>query len=190
MNSNELINTVSNLVEEQCRKESNVFGYEIWTYHIKIVVKYAKLLAEELGANIEVVELAALLHDYASIKDKVMYEKHHIYGAIEGEKILEKLNYSKEKINMVKECIMSHRGSLDIKRITKEEICIASADAMAHIDQIPSLLHLAYCKKGMNVDEGAVWVNAKIERSWNKLCPEAKEIIREKYESGKNILLG
>ncbi len=186
----EIIRNVSNLVQDQCKKESNIFGYEIWTHHIIVVVKYAKLLAKKLEADIEIVEISALLHDYASIKDKSMYDEHHIYGAIEAEQILNKLDYPKEKINMIKECIISHRGSLNIKRVTKEEICIASADAMAHIDQIPSLLHLAYCKRKMSVDEGAIWVSDKIERSWNKLCLEAKEIIREKYVSGKSTLIG
>jgi uncharacterized protein len=190
MGKEELIGNVSNLVQKQCKKESNIFGYEIWSHHVTVVVKYAKLLAKKLEADIEIVEISALLHDYASIKDKNMYDKHHIYGAIEAEQILKKLDYPKEKINMVKECIMSHRGSLNIKRVTKEEICVASADAMAHIDQIPSLLHLAYCKRKMGVDEGAIWVSNKIERSWNKLCLEAKEIIKEKYISGKSILLG
>jgi uncharacterized protein len=59
---------------------------------------------------------------------------------------------------------------------------------MAHIDQVPSLLHLVYYKRKMDVSEGANWVSAKIERSWNKLCPEAKEIIKEKYESAQIIL--
>lgn len=48
------------------------------------VVKYSKVLAKTLGANEELVEIAALLHDYASVKDKNMYAKHHIYGAIEA----------------------------------------------------------------------------------------------------------
>ncbi|HEY5560423.1 MAG TPA: hypothetical protein VIK72_01470 [Clostridiaceae bacterium] len=59
---------------------------------------------------------------------------------------------------------------------------------MAHIDQVPSLLHLAYYKRKMGVSEGVKWVSEKLERSWNKLCPEAKEIIKSKYESAKIVL--
>jgi uncharacterized protein len=40
----------------------------------------------------------------------------------------------------------------------------------------------------MGVREGADWVSEKLERSWNKLCPEAKEIIKGKYESAKAVL--
>lgn len=61
---------------------------------------------------------------------------------------------------------------------------------MAHIDQVPSLLHLAYHNRSMDVKEGAEWVSRKIERSWNKLCPEAKDIMKKKYESAKVVLEG
>jgi len=188
LNSEELIQTISDIVEEESKKDTNVFGYEGWTYHVTTVVKYAKLLAEKLGADKEIVEIAALLHDYAGVKDSSMYKEHHLYGAIEAEKILKGFNYPEERINRIKECIIQHRGSVPLERTTKESICIASADAMAHIDQIPSLLHLVYFKRQMDVTEGAKWVSEKIERSWNKLCPEAKEIIKDKYESAQVIL--
>ncbi|MEG1256729.1 HD domain-containing protein [Clostridium sp.] len=188
MKSTELINTISTIVEEQCKSNDNVFGYGIWTCHIISVVKYAKVLAKRLGANEEIVEMAALLHDYASIKDKNMYEEHHIYGAIEAEKILRKLECPEEKIGIIKDCIICHRGSVRKEQKTKEAVCVASADAMAHIDQVPSLLHLAYHNRNMNIKEGADWVSRKIERSWIKLCPEAKEIMKEKYESAKMVL--
>lgn len=190
VNRAELINTISTIVEGQCKNENNTFGYEIWTCHIVSVVKYAKALAKQLGANEELVEIAALLHDYASIKDKGMYEEHHMYGAIEAQKLLQGLNYPQEKIDIIKDCIICHRGSVKRIQKTKEAICVASADAMAHIDQIPSLLHLAYHNRKMNVQDGSDWVSRKIERSFNKLCPEAKEIMKEKYESAKVILGG
>jgi uncharacterized protein len=188
LNSVERTKFISNLVEEQCKLESNIFGYEIWVYHIVIVVKHALLLAETLGADKEVVEIAALLHDYASIKDKSMYEEHHIFGAIEAEKVLKELNYPEDKIERVKECIIQHRGSVNLEKTTKESLCIASADAMAHIDQVTSLLHLAYCKKKLGVSDGANWVRGKIERSWNKLCPEARDIIKPKYDCIRLVL--
>ena len=188
MNSEELIQSISNIVEEQSKKDTNVYGYEGWTCHVITVVKYAKLLADILGADKEIVEIAALLHDYASIKDSSMRNEHHIYGAIEAEKILKGFNYPEERISKIKDCIIQHRGSVPLERTTKESICIASADAMAHIDQVPSLLHLVYYKRKMEVSEGANWVSEKIERSWNKLCPEGKEIIKDKYESAQIVL--
>jgi uncharacterized protein len=188
LNTEELIKSISNIVEEAYKKETNVFGYGGWTNHVTSVVKYAKLMAETLGADSEIVEIAALLHDYAGVKDSAMYKEHHIHGAVEAERILKEFNYPEEKIKVIKECIVQHRGSVPLERTTKESECLASADAMAHIDQVPSLLHLAYCNKKMGISEGADWVCKKLERSWNKLCPEAKEIIKAKYESAKVVL--
>lgn len=133
-------------------------------------------------------EIAALLHDYAGIKNKDLQEQHHIHGSTEAERILRELSYCEEKIEKVKECIISHRGSMKIEKTSKEAICIADADAMAHIDQIPSLLYLAYCNHQMNIDDGKEWVRKKIERSWNKLSCEAKVIIKEKYDSAQRVL--
>lgn len=42
----------------------------------------------------------------------------------------------------------------------------------------------------MDISEGADRVCKKLERSWKKLCPEAKEIIKDKYESAKVVLKG
>lgn len=188
MNQESLISRITNMVEEQCKSDTNIFGYEGWTDHITVVVKYSKLLAKELNADSEIVEIAALLHDYASVLDKELYSEHHIHGAIEAEKILLTYNYPKDKIERVKECIIEHRGSVVLEKTSRESICVASADAMFHIDNMPALLHLAYCNKGMETSEGAKWVRNKIERSWNKLCPEAKKIMKEKYDSVQCLL--
>jgi len=176
------------IVEEACKKETNIFGYGIWTYHIVYVVQYGKLLAEQLGADAEIVELAALLHDYASIKDEALYREHHLHSPLEAERILQELDYPEEKIHAVKQCIASHRASIDAERVTHEAVCLASADAMAHIDQVPSLLYLAFVRFGMSIDEGTAWVREKLARSWQKLCPEAQTIMKDTYEAAQVLL--
>jgi hypothetical protein len=40
----------------------------------------------------------------------------------------------------------------------------------------------------MSVEEGTEWLRNKLERSWNKLTPEAREIIKDKYEANMIIL--
>ncbi|MTI48937.1 HD domain-containing protein [Sporosalibacterium faouarense] len=184
----DIIEFIKNEVEEKCLGDNNVFGYGIWTHHIVSVVKNAKILANEIGANVEIVEIASLLHDYAGIKDYSKHAEHHIYGAKEAEMILGRLNYPKDKIEKVKDCILSHRGSIQIDKKSKEAICVANADAIAHIENVPSLLYFAYCKKGLEIDEGTEWVSKKIKRSWDKLSNEGKIFIRDKYESVQNTL--
>jgi HD superfamily phosphodiesterase len=188
MFNKELIKEISQIVEEECKKETNVFGYGIWSNHIVSVVKYSKQLAKLLDADEEIVEIAALLHDYAGIKDSSLCEEHHIQGAVKAEEILSRYDYPIAKINMVKHCIVSHRGSVTEKRFTKEAECVASADAMAHISEVPSLLYLSYNRKGMTIEEGSKWVMEKLDRSWMKLCPEARGIVKDYYESAKRVL--
>jgi uncharacterized protein len=181
--------SVSGIVEDACKKETNYFGYGIWTHHILPVVKYSKLMAKKIGANEEIVEIAALLHDYASVKDHELYEDHHIHGAELAEEILKKLNYPQENIGQVKHCILSHRGSKVSQKLTKEALCVADADAMAHFDSIASLFYLAFFSHKMTIDEANSWLMKKLDRSFNKLSPQAKEIIHNKYEASK-LLLG
>ncbi len=87
-NFEDIISKISNLVETACKAKTNIFGYGIWSHHIVLVVKFSKILAEKLNADLQVVEIAALLHDYASIKNKDYYKDHHIHGAKEAETIL------------------------------------------------------------------------------------------------------
>ena len=181
-------NNVAEIVEEACAKESNIFGYGIWTHHIVHVVKNGKRLAPLFNADLEIVEIAALLHDYASIKDSTLYQDHHLHGPIEAENILRRLNYPSEKIEAVKHCIATHRGSVPKERKSVEAECLANADAMTHLEQIPSLLHLAFVQQAMGIDEGTNWVRRKLERSWNKLDPQVQEMMREKHEAALKIL--
>jgi uncharacterized protein len=177
-------------LKEKCFSPSNKFGSNIWEHHMLPVIHYSRLMAKELEADYEIVELGAILHDYASVKDYSLYKEHHIHGAEEAEVLLLRYDYPKEKIDHVKNCIYEHRGSVKVRQMTKESVCVASGDAMSHIANVPSLLHLAYTTKGMSIEQGSRWVKDKIERSWNKLCIEAKEIIRTKYESALETLDG
>ncbi len=183
-----MLSTLRYMVEAACRDEGNRFGYGIWTHHIVWVVDYGQLLAAKLGADPEVVEIAALLHDYASIKGLASNEDHHVAGAHEAERILKGLDYPAAKMHAVVSCILSHRGSVTLARTTPEAICLASADAMAHIRQVPSLLFLTYVQLGMSIDEGTAWVRAKLERSWHKMCPEAQTLIRDRYIAAQSML--
>lgn len=178
--------TIENLVKKECKKHSNIYGYDAWSHHIAFVVKFSKMLAKKLKADREIVELAALLHDFGSIKGD--YENHHISGTKEAEKILKRLNYPQDKIKKIKHCIYAHRASKSIKRNSVEAECVASADAMSHFKDISSLFSLVFVKYKMNIDEGTEYLKGKIERSWKKLNPEAKKIVENQYKAIKIIL--
>lgn len=187
MDAKEIIEHIQNEVHKRATSPENKFGIGVY-YHIESVVKNAKLLAEKYQADKEVVVIAAWLHDIASITDYKLYKEHHIYGAKIAEEILKELNYEEEKINLVKECIKNHRGSINNERLTVEEKCVADADAVSHLDNIPGLLYLAYVERKMDINEGKEFVKSKLKRSFQKLSEESKEIYLEKYNNAMELL--
>jgi putative nucleotidyltransferase with HDIG domain len=177
-----MIEEIKELVHKECIA-SDIWN---WDYHIVAVVDNAKKLAKQLGADEEIVEISAWLHDITRLRGDG--DNHHITGQVVAEEILKKLSYPQEKIDKVKHCIHAHRGNQSIKQETVEAECVASADAMAHFDNIPFLFYVALFKKQRSIEETKIWLRTKLERSWNKLIPEAKEIVRPKYEAAKLIL--
>ena len=174
-------------VRNRAENKNNKFGIGA-LYHIEAVVKNAEILANKYNADKEICIIAAWLHDIASITDYNLYEEHHIHGTKIASEILRKFEYDDNKIELVKACILNHRGSIDNKRLSKEEQIIADADAISHFDSIPSLLYLAYRERNMNIEEGKNFVKSKLERSYRKLSDESKIFYKEKFENVMKIL--
>jgi putative nucleotidyltransferase with HDIG domain len=174
------IKAVKKLVKSANDSTNNKYGNTVWKYHLELVAKYGLALAKKLKADAEVVELAAYLHDYASLLDINNAARHHLVGAELAEKILADLKLPREKINAVKECILAHRGSVQRKKRTLEAKILASADAMSHFYYIPDMFYLTYGVHRLKSDEGAVWLKAKLQRSWHKIVlPEGREMIKK-----------
>jgi putative nucleotidyltransferase with HDIG domain len=167
---------------------ANKYGPSVWKYHLEVVAAYALKLAKKLGADREVVELAAYLHDYAALLSSKNDKNHHVLGAKEARKMLLALGYSKEKTEMVAECVLCHRGSVPLKRRTAEARIIASADAMSHFRYLPDMFYLAYNRHGLETDEGAAWLWGKLNRSWAKIMPEGRKIIKKDRDLFLKIL--
>jgi uncharacterized protein len=177
--------TVRAHVKEEHDKIDNIYqgAYE---EHFVPVVKFAKELAQLRGADEEVVEVAAWLHDIGSLHgDK---ENHHTYGRDYAQMYLEKLGYPQEKIEMVKHAIFAHRGSRSIARESVEAECVADADAMSHIYDVVSLFRLAFKQMQLETDEAIEFVRSKIERSHKKMSDFGKAYIKERYDAAMLIL--
>lgn len=101
---NDIIDFLQNEVKRRCQSSTNLYGMGCY-YHIIAVVKNAEILAKQYGADIEMVIIAAWLHDIASITDYSMYDDHHIHGAKIADEILQEFNYDKDKIKIVQNCI-------------------------------------------------------------------------------------
>ena len=183
---------IEQMIYDEVKKRSmlatNFYGVGAWNHHIKIVYELAKKNAKDYNADEEIVALAALLHDIASVTNKDFTEEHHIIGASMAEELLLKENYPKEKVELIKNCILHHRGSKLMDKNTPEEICVADSDAMAHFYSVPSLLSMVYKEKQLSIDEGAQFVIKKLDRSYNKLSNKGKELIESQYKAAKLLL--
>ena len=175
-------------VKRRCEAPTNAFGIGAWDHHIKIVYELAKKHASDYKADLEIVALAALLHDIASVTNIEYVEEHHIYGAKIAVELLKKENYPQDRIDLIEKCILNHRGSRLHEKTSPEEICIADCDAMAHFYSIPSLFSMVYKEKGLSIDEGSKFVGDKLERSYNKMSEKGKKLVLEQYNSIKKIL--
>ena len=76
--------------------------YDYWENHIKHVVNEAVNLATLYGADKEIVEISALLHDVAQLKKIGPKEGHNVRGAEIAEQMLLKFNYPKDRIEKIK----------------------------------------------------------------------------------------
>lgn len=179
------------LIKEQSEifdKSQNCKIGQTWNYHLLPVIKNACLLADKYGADKDIVEIAALFHDYADLIDFDNRDNHHIIGANLAEEILVKDGYDMDFINRVKLCINNHRASVVREKFSIEEICVADADALSHLDSFVELIcWRAYL--GEDIMSCNNFVKNKIQKSYNKMSKETKEYSKEKYDSIMRVLL-
>src|SRR3989337_3001542 len=135
----DIITQIKFLVIKASQNPKNKFSPEAWENHISLVYEYGIALAEKMKADVSIVKISALLHDYASLIDACFVEDHHIHSSRMAQQILESFNYPPEKIGQIFHCIMTHRGSKILERKTIEAECLASADALSHIINFPSI---------------------------------------------------
>lgn len=176
-----IIEEVRRFVEEECKKPTSKYGYEPYANHFVPVRNYAVMLAKKLGVDSEIVEVAAWMHDVGSI----IYgrENHHITGAEIAERKLKELDYPEDKLELVKKCILNHRGSVNSAKESLEEIIIADADAMSNFDNIGGIFMAAFIYENKGQAEAAKSVRTKLINSYNKLSSDSKSIIQPKYEA-------
>lgn len=191
-------NTITSDVERSIKSEvasryekyKDLTGMDSWNKHVKHVVDHAVKLAATYGADIEITELGALLHDISLASPDCDRDAHHIESAAIAENLLLELDYPKDKIERVKQCILNHRGSKVRPKNSLEEQCVADADALAHFAEIPGLFYHSYVTLGQSEQEGSTWIKSKLERDIAKLSERTREAMKERFEAIINIVFG
>lgn len=151
------------------------------TYHIAPVVRNGVILADRYGASRPIVEIACYIHDITRMTGDE--KNHHISGAKVAEEFLSRFNYPEERIDLIKRCILNHRGNIKKERKTAEERIVATADAMAHIQYPLPLFFTFFGKRHLGIEVGRKQIIEKLERSWAKIYyPEVKNELRERFE--------
>ncbi len=186
----EVVDSIKAELLKRCENYKEKHGYDFWNDHIKYVVKNSIELAKKYGADVEIVELGALLHDIAMPSELGPREEHNVYGVQIADELLTQFNYPEDRKERVKECVLRHRGSKALPRNTIEEECVADADVLAHFDCIPSVFHLAFGKNelDLSIEEGTEFVKKKLERDFNKLSDRTKNELKDRYENIMKVL--
>lgn len=180
-----------NLIKQQAEifdKTQNCEKGQTWNYHLYPVIKNALWLAEKYGADKDIVEVSALFHDYADLIDMANRENHHLLGAELADDILTRDGFDKNFIEKVKLCILNHRASVVKDKFSLEEICVADADAISHLDSFVELIcWRAYL--GEDIITCNNFVKKKIQKSFAKMSKETKLLMQDKYDSIMKVLL-
>jgi uncharacterized protein len=183
----DIVKKIRDFVEDECRKPSSKYGYEPFPSHFVLVAEYAEKLISELGGDKEITLIAAWLHDIGSI----VYGRkdHHITSAKIAEEKLKELDYPQEQAEKVKDCIVSHRGSRDIKPKTIEAQILIEADTLSAFDDLAGLFQAALVYEKLSRKEAKDSVRQKLENKWKQLRFEkSRQIIKPKYDAAMLLL--
>jgi uncharacterized protein len=106
-------------------KGSHDFSHTIRVYN------YAIKISKGLDVDMDIVRASALLHDIARPKERRGEIKDHAeQGVIDSKEMLERLNFPKEKIEIVSKCILLHnKNDQDVANI-KEVRVLKEADGL------------------------------------------------------------
>ena len=96
--------------------------------------------------------------------------------------------FDKDFVEKVKACIINHRASVVREKFSIEEVCVADADAMSHLDSFIELVcWRAYL--GEDIMTCNNFVKNKIQKSYAKMSDETKALTKNQYESILRVLL-
>lgn len=116
--------------------------------HVLRVEKMARRIALVEGADLEIVQAAAYLHDSRGASpeaDGQARKGHHITSAEFAGEVLTAKGWEKERIEAVQHCIRAHRFRYDEERPeTIEAMCVFDADKLDVLGAVGAARTIAY----------------------------------------------
>jgi len=148
--------------------------------HIKFVVKIGLELAQEVGADADVVEVACLLHDIGREKE-LANETHEQAGFRIVKDMLTEVDLETEKKEKILDAIAFHNG-LDVPELLESQI-VRTADGASKVKYHEAFMLL--CKKN-TVGERLAWGIKYLEKGYSRVSFDSvKTNLQPKYNEIK-----
>ena len=179
---NQSIKEITVKVKKILQKSPNQSVAHRWE-HVESVCKEAINIAkEESQVDLEVLKVAALLHDIDHPYNK---KKEHVQRSVKkAERILMNISYPKNKLKRVLEVISTHSSEDVNPPETIEGKILLDADKLDGVGATGIARVLTFCGQcGMTPDQAVQWYIQKIKKATPLLQTEkGKELISERLE--------
>ncbi len=188
---NDTVAKVETLIRQKSDEyqENDPGKYDFWNSHLKYVYREAMSLAKKYKADLEIVQLGALLHDVALLEKVGTKAEHHENGKKLAEQILNQYGYPVDKTQRVLGCVFHHRSSKNAENI--EELCVADADILAHFDNIPMLFDAAYgLRKMVGLRNVRNFIRETFDKDFEDLSEKTKPEFAPRYRLIREVVLG
>jgi putative nucleotidyltransferase with HDIG domain len=164
-----------------------------WLYpnHVVVVALNAKRIAEQKGADSELSQVAALLHDIADIKMSRVSAGHAEESLKIARELMKQYGYITNEISLVvDDAIRYHSCHGEERPKSIEGLVLATADSLAHL-QTSFYIHAAwdFGKSGRSLENFTSWALKKIESDLNNKISfdDIREDARPDYEMVKDL---
>lgn len=160
---------IKKMVEEEL-KECSGHNFD----HVMRVLNMAMHLAEGEKVDLEIIKIAALLHDVGGKKetnDPTGKTDHAVEGAKIARPILEKLGFSADRVNHICDCIISHRYKTENQPKTLEAKILFDADKLDAAGAI-------------GLARGFAWIGKNRGHIYRKV-DNIEDYIKENLDGGK-----
>jgi putative nucleotidyltransferase with HDIG domain len=164
-----------------------------WLYpnHVVVVTENARKIAEQKGANVELAQAAALLHDCADFKMKRRDPSHEEESLKIARDLMQEFGYNENEIALVvDDAIRYHSCNGEERPNSVEGLVLATADSLAHLQtHFYVFATWSFGQSGRSLKDLNEWVLKKIERDlYNKISfDDVREAARPDYEMIKTL---
>ncbi len=176
-----LLEEIRGEVRAACERPENALAASFYDEHLGIVAAHATSLAGALGADREIVELAAWLHDISAVLDFATLPTHPEASAELAGGMLAGHGYPAGRVAAVAAAIRRHSRPLAVGEGTPEEVCLSNADASAQIAAPAYWLYFAFRVRNLSFADGRAWYAARVRQNWAAMIPEARALVETAY---------